>query len=48
MILDLIERIMFSYNEEYINKLKSYADVDKSYLEEWNYYFEVLRKLFYK
>lgn len=48
VILDLIERIMFSYNEEYTNKLESYADVDKSYLEKWNNYFEVLRKLFYK
>jgi TetR/AcrR family transcriptional regulator len=48
IMLNLIKHIMLSYNEEHIKKLKSYTEIDKSYLEEWYVNFKVLRKLFYK
>lgn len=48
IILDMIKRIILSYNEEQINHLKSYTEIDKNDLEKWYSYYNALKKLFYK
>lgn len=48
IILDLIKCFMFSYNEEHLKTLKSYREIDRSYLDKWDNYFKMFKKLFYK
>lgn len=48
IMLNLIKHIMLSFNEEHIKKLKSFTEVDKKYIDEWEVYFKALKILFYK
>lgn len=46
--LNIINWTMLSFSEQQVNKLNSFEDIDIELLKEWDGYFDIMKRCFYK